>query len=86
MRWTDVRAQFENRWLIVEALTARSVTGHREIDDMSVLDAFDDSGDALRRYLTLHRISPEREIYVVHTSREALDIAERAWTGVRASM
>ena len=86
MRWSEVRGQFADRWLVVEALSARSVPGHREIEDMSVLEAFGDSADALRRYLALHRMAPEREIYVVHTSRERLDIEERIWTGVRAAM
>ena len=86
MRWSDARAQFADRWLVVEALSAHSTGGRREVEDMSVLEAFADSADALRRYLALHRAEPTRELYVVHTSREHLEIAERAWVGVRAAM
>jgi hypothetical protein len=29
--------------------------------------------------------APERELYVFHTNRETLDIAERRWLGIRGA-
>jgi len=43
----------------------------------------------MRSYVQLRREgrlcfqAPQRELYVFHTSREALDITERRWLGIR---
>jgi hypothetical protein len=37
----------------------------------------------MQRYQELHQEAPERELYVLHTDREVLDIRERRWLGVR---
>jgi ADP-ribosylglycohydrolase len=61
-----------------------STCGHqREVDEMAVIDTFDDSSVAMKHYLDLHAVAPERELYVVHSSRPSLDIVERTWLGIR---
>ena len=83
MNWTEARDRFPETWLLIEAIAA-STSGHqREVDEMAVIDTFDDSSVAMRHYLELHAIAPERELYVVHSSRPSLDIAERTWLGIR---
>lgn len=37
----------------------------------------------MKRYQELHHNEPERELYVLHSSRERLTIKERTWFGVR---
>jgi hypothetical protein len=54
------------------------------LEALAVVDAFEDSPSALKAYAALHRQAPERELYVFHTSRKTLDVAERRWLGVRA--
>ncbi len=78
MRWSEVRSEHENRWLVVEVLSAWTVDGRREAEDVAVLDAFDDSVAALRRYLALQLFARGRELYVAHTGSEKLAIAEKA--------
>ena len=39
----------------------------------------------MKGYLQLHHQSPERELYVLHTDREVLDITERRWLGIRGA-
>ncbi|MBN1428872.1 MAG: hypothetical protein JXB07_10845, partial [Anaerolineae bacterium] len=41
--------------------------------------------DLRQSYLDLHRQSPERELYVLHTDREDLNIQERHWLGIRGA-
>ncbi len=53
------------------------------LDQLAVIDAFEDSRAALQSYRHLHRQAPQRELYVLHTSREELDITELHWFGVR---
>lgn len=83
MQWSDIRQTHPDRWLLIEALRAHSTRHERVLDDIAVIDAFDDSLVAVDHYRRLHRADPERELYVVHTSRDALAIQESHWLGVR---
>ena len=83
--WEEIRRQFPRQWLLVEALAARSSEGKRVLDDIAMLDAFQGAGAAMKSYQQAHRRSPQRELYVVHTDREALDITEVDWLGIRTA-
>lgn len=85
MHWQEIRQHYPQQWLLVEALDATSRENKRIVDQMAVVDSFADSTQAIKRYGELHRQSPEREFYVLHTSRENLDITERHWIGVRTA-
>ena len=85
MKWIDLRSQFPHQWLVVEALDARSELGKRLLEEMAVVDRYPDGESAMRAYLKLHRQAPERELYVLHTDREKLDITEQNWLGIRAA-
>jgi len=77
MTWTEIRQHYPHQWLLVEALLAHSKAGKRQLDELAVIDAFTDGEAALRSYLKLHRDAPLRELYVVHSDREELEITER---------
>jgi hypothetical protein len=83
--WEEIRRQFSRQWLLVEAITAHSSEGRRVLDDIAVLDTFQEAGTAMKSYQEMHRRSPQRELYVVHTDREVLDIAEIDWLGIRTA-
>jgi hypothetical protein len=83
--WEEIRRLFPRQWLLVEAIVAHSSEGRRVLDDIAVLDAFQEAGTAMKSYQEIHRRSPQRELYVVHTDREALDIAEVDWLGIRTA-
>jgi hypothetical protein len=85
MQWTELRQHYPHRWLVVEAVEAHSVSGRRELEELALVDVFSDGEAALRSYLKLHRLAPERELYVAHTDREILEIAERSWLGLRSA-
>lgn len=59
--------------------------GQRILDELAILGAFPDSIQAMKDYVQLHRLAPQRELYVFHTSREILDIKERQWLGIRGA-
>lgn len=84
MTWSEIRDQFPNSWLLVEAIEAHSANGHRIVTSMSVISLSDDSPEAMDKYGELHRIYPQREYYVLHTSNEKLVIRERRWHGIRS--
>lgn len=85
MKWEEIRQYYPHQWLLVEAIKAHSESGKRIIDQLSVIHTFQDSIAAMKDYTQLHRDSPERELYVFHTDREQLDIAERTSTLVCSS-
>lgn len=76
MKWSTVQQQFPQQWLLVEAFQAHSESGQRIVEEVSVINTFPNSSTALREYVTLHRQAPERELYVLHTEREELNIKE----------
>ena len=83
MQWQEIRAHYPQQWLLVEAVKAHTEADKRILDQLAVVDAFSDSVAAMKRYAQLHREAPQRELYVFHTSRDALDITERSWLGIR---
>ena len=86
MVWNDVRIANPQQWVIIEALDALTEGNKRIINEMTVVDTFqNDSKEALKKYVQLHKAFPNRELYVVHTSRPELDIEELLWTGVRTA-
>jgi hypothetical protein len=86
MNWQEVRLNHPNQWLLVEAARAHTEATQRILDDLVVLDTYEDSAVAMRDYTQMHRQRPDRELYVLHTSREELKVEEHRWFGIRASV
>jgi len=83
MNWEAVRLAHPNRWLIVEALPAQSASNQRRLDQRAIVETCPDGATAFQRYQALHQMSPERELYFVHTAKVQLEILERQWLGIR---
>ena len=83
MKWQEIRRHFVSKWILIEAIEMHSDQGKRILDEIAVLDTFSDSVTALKKYAQLHHDSPMRELFVLHTDREKLDIIEEKWIGVR---
>lgn len=64
-------------------MRSHSRSNKRILDEIDVVNTFDDGEKAMREYLKLHRQDRSKELYVVHTNKEALDITEQKWLGVR---
>jgi hypothetical protein len=83
MHWQEIREQYPDQWLVIEALEAHTEDQQRYLDRITVVECCLDGGAALQRYRQLHQEYPLREFYFVHTARETLDIRERQWLGIR---
>jgi hypothetical protein len=83
MRWTEIREQYPDQWLIIDALEAHTEGNRRKLDQMTVVEVCSDGAAAFQRYHELHQQYPMREFYFVHTAREELDIRERYWLGLQ---
>ena len=83
MKWEKIRAHYPKQWLLIEAIKAHSEAKKRILDDIAVINVFSDSKKAMHSYIELHHDEPKRELFVVHTDRETLDITIRKWFGIR---
>ena len=77
MTWSERRKAYPNTWLVIEALEAHCDAQQRMLDRIAVVESCEDGSGALQRHQRLHHEHPWRELYYVHTGREALDIRER---------
>jgi hypothetical protein len=83
MDWDQVRKQYPEQWLVIEAIDAHSEGNIRRVEKVSIISDCEDGRQALHVYQEMHRQHPEREFYFVHTSRVELCIEERHWIGIR---
>jgi len=83
MQWKEVREKHPDKWVLFEALEAHSENGKRIVDNISILNTFNNSNEATKTYRKIHRKNPHRELYVAHTKKEKLEIEERKWLGIR---
>ena len=83
MRWEEIRRQYPEQWLLLEAIAAHSENSQRILDQLAVIGTYADSQSAMRGYAQLHHRDPQRELYVLHTSRENIAIPERYRFSVR---
>ncbi len=81
--WVQVRQAFPHQFVVFEALCSHSEDNKRIIEEIEVINTFADGEKAMREYLKLHRQDRSKELYVVHTDKENLDITERKWLGIR---
>lgn len=61
MRWEEVQERFPNEWVVLEATKAHSSEGQRYIEEVVVIDQFDNSIAAMNKYNELHLEEPHRE-------------------------
>lgn len=83
MKWKEAVRNYSNKWVLFEPIEACSKDGKRIIEDLSVINSFDDSREALKEYSEMHKRDKSREMYVYHTKNKELIIEERSWIGVR---
>ncbi len=83
MKWVEVREQYSNEWVLVEALEVESKDNKRFIYDMAVISNFENSTHAWKSYKELHLNNPSRELYIFHTSKDELEVIEEKFTGIR---
>jgi hypothetical protein len=83
MKWNEARNIYPNKWLLFEAIEVYSEKGKRIVEELSVINAYDNGRDALKEYADKHKKDKSREMYVYSTKNEELLIEERNWIGVR---
>ncbi|WP_299088937.1 hypothetical protein [uncultured Metabacillus sp.] len=83
MKWSEVRQYFSQRCVLVEALKSETKGKERIIEEMSVIDDFEDGNAAWKVYKKLHAENQSRELYIFHTNNEEIKVIEQPYIGVR---
>lgn len=83
MKWEEARKIYPDKWILFEAIEARSEEGKRIIEEFSVINVYDNGKEALKGYSEKYKKDKSREMYVYNTKNRKLTIEERSWIGVR---
>lgn len=83
MKWGEIAELYPGRFVLVEAIKASSNNRMRQLEDMALIQDYDDPQEALSGYKRLHNLQPMRELYVFHTSRTDAEVVEEFFSGVR---
>ncbi|MED0659424.1 hypothetical protein [Bacillus smithii] len=83
MKWSEVRRHFPERCVLVEALKSEMRGKERVIEEMSVIDDFENGNAAWKAYKKLHVENQTRELYIFHTKNEEIKVIEQPYIGVR---
>jgi hypothetical protein len=83
MKWKQVREQYPEKWVLVEAISAYSEDSVRHIEEISVISSFSDSTMAWKEYKKLHLSDRSREYYIFHTDHLTIEVKEQKFIGVR---
>jgi hypothetical protein len=86
MKWSEVRQQYPNRCVLVESLKAKTKNNERLIEEMSVIDDFDNGNTAWKVYKKIHAEDRSRELYIFHTNNEKVIVTEQPYIGVRRKL
>lgn len=85
MKWNEARRICQDKWLLFEAIEAYSEEGKRIVEELSVINVYEQGKESLKEYAKIHKRDKSREMYVYHTKNEELIIGEINWIGVRTS-
>jgi hypothetical protein len=83
MKWEQIREQYPEQWVLVEAISAYSKNSIRHIEELAVISNFPESTPAWKEYKKLHLADPSHEYYIFHTDHETIEVKEQKFIGVR---
>jgi len=78
MNWKEVRKLYPNRFVKLQVLKSHIDNQVRYVDDMAVIQAFDDEKEATREL-----VRSKDDIVVYHTGKEKIEIQIKQLFGFR---
>lgn len=76
MTWKEVIKIAKYKWVVIEAVKAKSENGKRIIEDMNFLAEYEGGSDALKDYAKRRKENKDKEFYVCDSTIDVLDIDE----------
>lgn len=78
MKWEEVRRLYPNRFVKLRILEGRIENQVHYVDDMAIIQAFDDNKEATREL-----VRAKDDILVYHTGKEKIEIPIKRLLGFR---
>lgn len=73
MKWEEVRKAYPNKWVVFESLKQHEKDNKVIVEDVAIIEVFDDLNAAFKFYRTLHRQDKSREFSFGNTKNETLE-------------
>ena len=70
MKWNEARKIYPNKWILLEAIEAYSEEGKRIVEELSIINVYDQGKEALKEYADKHKKDKRREMYVYNTKMQ----------------
>ncbi|HZK83523.1 MAG TPA: hypothetical protein VFC58_02380 [Desulfosporosinus sp.] len=81
MKWEEVRKIYPDRFVKIQILKAHITDSVRYIDDMAVMQSFDDERDATREL-----VRAKEDVLVYHTGNKKLEVPIKQIFGFRGAV
>ncbi|MFZ3132432.1 MAG: hypothetical protein WA125_15390 [Desulfosporosinus sp.] len=81
MKWNEVRKIYPDRFVKIQILESHVQNNIRYIDDMAVIQAFEDDKEATREL-----VRAKDEILVYHTRKEKIEVPIKQIFGFRGAI
>lgn len=81
MKWEEVRKIYPDRFVKIQILKAHIKDSVRYVDDMAVMQSFDDEREATREL-----VRAKEDVLVYHTGNEKLEVPIKQIFGFRGAI
>ncbi|CAI3543072.1 MULTISPECIES: hypothetical protein [Clostridium] len=72
MKWAKVREQYPNSWVVFDSLEEHEENNILYVEDIAIIEVFNDLNDAYKLYRTLHRQDKNRKLSLGDTRKDSL--------------
>lgn len=73
MKWSEARKTYPNKWIVFDSLKQHEEDNRLIVEDIAIIEVFDDLNDAFKYYRILHREDKSRQVSFDDTRKDKLE-------------
>lgn len=73
MKWSEARKTYPNKWIVFDSLKQHEEDNRLIVEDIAIIEVFDDLNDAFKYYRMLHRQDKSRQVSFDDTRKDKLE-------------
>lgn len=73
MKWSEARKTYPNKWIVFDSLKQHEEDNKLIVEDIAIIEVFDDLNDAFKYYRILHRQDKSRQVSFDDTRKDKLE-------------
>lgn len=73
MKWSEARKTYPNKWIVFDSLKQHEEDNKLIVEDIAIIEVFDDLNDAFKYYRMLHRQDKSRQVSFDDTRKDKLE-------------